>query len=120
MHCLRPLSNGLAALAQEVSHVSPWHFCRGVPAHGPFSGGLPMSARVLQWATFPLLLLAFQAGDIQALLDNRTVGATLHGADRFEKARVPTLRCARVCLGTQRDAATPACSVRMPLEAGRD
>jgi len=44
---------------------------------------------VAQWATFPLLLLAFQAGDIRALLDNRTVGATLHGADRLEKARGP-------------------------------
>ena len=44
-------------------------------------------SNLAQWATFPLLLLAFQAGDVQALLDNRTVGATLHGADRFEKAR---------------------------------
>ena len=40
---------------------------------------------IAQWATFPLLLLAFQAGDIKGLLENRTEGATLHGADRFEK-----------------------------------
>ena len=38
-----------------------------------------------QWATFPLLLLAFQAGDLQGLAENRTVGASLHGASTFEK-----------------------------------
>ena len=38
-----------------------------------------------QWATFPLLQLAFQVGDWKALLDNRTVGATLHGANNTER-----------------------------------
>ena len=48
----------------------------------------------LQWAAFPLLQLAFQAGDIKALLDNRTVGATMHGATDAERAtgaRAPAL-----------------------------
>jgi len=40
------------------------------------------------WLTFPFLNLVFQAGDIQGLLDNRTVGATLYGATPLEKATV--------------------------------
>ena len=42
----------------------------------------------MQWATFPLLQLAFQAGDWQGLVDNQTKGTTLHGANNFEKATV--------------------------------
>lgn len=41
-----------------------------------------------QWFTFPFLNLVFQFGDIKALLENRTVGATLYGASPFEKATV--------------------------------
>jgi len=43
---------------------------------------------IYMWITFPFLNLAFQAGDIQGLFDNRTVGATLYGATPFEKATV--------------------------------
>ena len=42
----------------------------------------------LQWATFPLLQLAFQAGDWQGLVENQTKGTTLHGATAWEKASV--------------------------------
>ena len=42
----------------------------------------------LQWATFPLLQLAFQAGDWQGLIENQTKGTTLHGASAWEKASV--------------------------------
>ena len=45
----------------------------------------PLLLPLLQWATFPLLQLAFQVGDWKALLENRTVGATLHGANRNER-----------------------------------
>lgn len=38
--------------------------------------------------TFPLLLIGFQVSDIKSLLDNRTPGATLHGASSFEKGTV--------------------------------
>lgn len=37
---------------------------------------------------FPFLQLVFQAGDWQALLTNRTVGATLYGASSFERQTV--------------------------------
>ena len=40
----------------------------------------------VQWATFPLLQLAFQAGDVAALLQNRTHGATLYGASAGDRA----------------------------------
>ena len=46
----------------------------------------PHCVPLLQWATFPLLQVVFQIGDWQALLDNRTVGATLHGASNVERA----------------------------------
>ena len=46
----------------------------------------PCVSCCLQWATFPLLQVVFQIGDWQALLDNRTVGATLHGASNVERA----------------------------------
>ncbi len=42
----------------------------------------------VQWLTFPFLNAVFQVGDIKALLDNRTVGATLYGAQNIEKATV--------------------------------
>lgn len=38
------------------------------------------------WAVFPLLQLAFQAGDIQALVTGRTAGATMYGATAAERA----------------------------------
>jgi len=41
---------------------------------------------IYMWATFPLLQLIFQVGDWKALFDNRTQGATLHGATDFERA----------------------------------
>lgn len=40
----------------------------------------------LQWLTFPLLQLAFQAGDWKALFTGRTEGASLYGATPAEKA----------------------------------
>ena len=43
---------------------------------------------VLQWATFPLLQLVFQAGDWQGLVENQTKGTTLHGATAWERASV--------------------------------
>lgn len=42
----------------------------------------------MQWATFPLLQLVFQAGDWQGLIENQTKGTTLHGATAMEKASV--------------------------------
>lgn len=39
-----------------------------------------------QWALFPFLQLAFQLGDVNALIANRTPGATLYGASKAEKA----------------------------------
>ncbi len=48
----------------------------------PFAPPLPC----LQWATFPLLQLVFQIGDWQALLANRTAGATMYGATTAERA----------------------------------
>lgn len=41
---------------------------------------------LLQWALFPFLQLAFQLGDVNALIANRTPGATLYGASKAEKA----------------------------------
>ncbi|MEW5311629.1 MAG: hypothetical protein WDW38_003328 [Sanguina aurantia] len=38
------------------------------------------------WALFPFLQLAFQLGDVNALIANRTPGATLYGASKEEKA----------------------------------
>ena len=43
---------------------------------------------LLQWATFPLLQLVFQLGDWQALLQRRTGGARLHGANATETVSV--------------------------------
>lgn len=43
---------------------------------------------IYMWATFPLLQLIFQVGDIKGLLENRTGGASLYGATPFEKATV--------------------------------
>jgi fatty acid desaturase (delta-4 desaturase) len=43
---------------------------------------------IYMWATFPLLQLVFQFGDLQGLLTNRTAGATLYGATQAEKATV--------------------------------
>lgn len=43
---------------------------------------------LLQWATFPLLQLVFQLGDWQALIQRRTGGARLHGANATETASV--------------------------------
>lgn len=43
---------------------------------------------IYMWILFPFLNLVFQAGDIQALFQNRTVGATLYGAQNNEKASV--------------------------------
>ncbi|KIZ05639.1 hypothetical protein MNEG_2324 [Monoraphidium neglectum] len=43
---------------------------------------------IYMWATFPLLTLVFQIGDIQALFENKTQGATLYGATNFERATV--------------------------------
>jgi hypothetical protein len=40
------------------------------------------------WFTFPLLQLGFQFTDIISLFENRTAGATLHGATNVEKATV--------------------------------
>eukprot|EP00878_Enallax_costatus_P021083 GHUV01022305.1.p1 GENE.GHUV01022305.1~~GHUV01022305.1.p1 ORF type:complete len:517 (+),score=135.46 GHUV01022305.1:3007-4557(+) len=40
------------------------------------------------WAVFPLLQLSFQAGDVSALLANRTPGATLYGATEAERKTV--------------------------------
>ena len=70
-----------------------------------------------QWATFPLLLLAFQAGDLQGLVDNRTVGATLHGADRFEKARSSTRTASTVVSKAVAEAIGHQCDVVKPVTA---
>ncbi|KAL4444962.1 hypothetical protein ABPG77_004012 [Micractinium sp. CCAP 211/92] len=43
---------------------------------------------IYMWATFPLLQLVFQIGDWQALLANRTAGATMYGATTAERATV--------------------------------
>lgn len=43
---------------------------------------------IYMWMAFPFLQLAFQYGDINALLTNRTAGATLYGADQQEKNTV--------------------------------
>ncbi|GBF97145.1 hypothetical protein Rsub_10332 [Raphidocelis subcapitata] len=43
---------------------------------------------IYMWATFPLLTLVFVFGDLQALFDNRTQGATLYGATAWERATV--------------------------------
>lgn len=40
------------------------------------------------WLTFPFLTVVFQWGDLQGLVDNRTIGATLYGASNLEKATV--------------------------------
>jgi fatty acid desaturase (delta-4 desaturase) len=40
------------------------------------------------WATFPLLTIVFQWGDIKGLMENRCDGASLYGASPFEKASV--------------------------------
>ena len=39
----------------------------------------------LQWVTFPFLVVSFQAGDLIGLFTNRTIGATLYGADNWER-----------------------------------
>ncbi len=51
---------------------------------------LPRASAVLpaQWLLFPFLNLVFQAGDVQALFANRTVGATMYGASAAERATV--------------------------------
>ncbi|KAI8471451.1 MAG: fatty acyl delta4 desaturase [Monoraphidium minutum] len=53
---------------------------------------------IYMWATFPLLTLVFQIGDIQALFDNRTVGATLYGATAWERATVVLGKAAHYAL----------------------
>ena len=41
---------------------------------------------VYMWLLFPLMQLAFQAGDFQAIVLGRTAGATLHGATAGQRA----------------------------------
>ena len=41
---------------------------------------------VYMWLLFPLMQLAFQAGDWQAIVQGRTAGATLHGATAAQRA----------------------------------
>ena len=41
---------------------------------------------VYMWLLFPLMQLAFQAGDWQAIVNGRTAGATLHGATAGQRA----------------------------------
>ena len=41
---------------------------------------------VYMWLLFPLMQLAFQAGDFQAIALGRTAGATLHGATAAQRA----------------------------------
>lgn len=41
---------------------------------------------VYMWLLFPLMQLAFQAGDWQAIVRGRTAGATLHGATAVQRA----------------------------------
>jgi len=41
---------------------------------------------VYMWLLFPLMQLAFQAGDWQAIVQGRTAGATLHGATAGQRA----------------------------------
>lgn len=41
---------------------------------------------IYMWALFPMMQLAFQAGDWQAIVQGRTAGATLHGATAGQRA----------------------------------
>jgi fatty acid desaturase (delta-4 desaturase) len=41
-----------------------------------------------QWATFPFLQVAFQLGDMDAILGGRTKGATMYGARTKDQAAV--------------------------------
>jgi fatty acid desaturase (delta-4 desaturase) len=43
---------------------------------------------IYMWATFPLLQLMFQVGDWQGLLQNRSQGATMYGANTTERVSV--------------------------------
>ncbi|KAF8070962.1 acyl-lipid (7-3)-desaturase [Scenedesmus sp. PABB004] len=43
---------------------------------------------IYMWATFPLLQIMFQVGDVKGLLSNRTGGATLYGATEGERRTV--------------------------------
>nr|AFO64943.1 chloroplast delta-6 fatty acid desaturase [Chlamydomonas sp. ICE-L] len=40
---------------------------------------------IYMWVTFPFLVVSFQAGDLIGLFTNRTIGATLYGADNWER-----------------------------------
>ncbi|GLC37938.1 hypothetical protein PLESTF_000608400 [Pleodorina starrii] len=43
---------------------------------------------IYMWFLFPFLQLVFQVGDWKALMDNRTVGATMYGVSDFERGTV--------------------------------